>query len=599
MACLCAREYLNPGLGRFAGRHFRKAGNLARRRLLAGVSEPRDAHVHRKSRLQAGRSQDWLPHYSGLLVAILLALTAALHAQTGPNVLTVVSSIDGSRQPYAIYIPRSFEPPKEYGLLVSLHSEDTNHRQNLAQVLGIVGRGTVPGAGNGFPPLADRELIVACPLARGTMGYQGIAEQDVYDVLADVERRYPIDRDRVYLTGLSMGGGGALWMAETRPDIWAGVLAMCPDSMPGSEDLAANLLNVPLRLYHGELDNIVPVASSRDWHRRLLGAGVPASYFEYPETRHNVWTVAYSRDGALDWLAAQRRNRWPERVHFIARSYQYSSAYWVQIDALTPGVPAEIDARRGANGDIQVTSRNLDGFTLVPHDSPPAQIAIDGTVVRLKRGAPLSFNRSAAGWRQGPAARTAKHAGAEGPMVRALWGRQIYVYGTLGAHSDEEIADRRKAAEAAANWSTLRSHLQLTFPVKADREVTAADLDSSDVILFGAADSNTLVARLAGRLPLELRPDAADYGLVFVANIGKHYALVNSGLPWWTGADQLPPSGYPWEPAAIRELGRFGDYVLFRGSIAKVVVEGRFDANWKVPAAAAASLTSAGVVRIH
>jgi pimeloyl-ACP methyl ester carboxylesterase len=524
---------------------------------------------------------------------------AALHAQTGPHVLTVASAVDGRQQSYALYIPRSFDPPKEYGLLISLHSEDSNHRMNLSQVLGIVGRGAMTLEGTSFPPLRGRDLIVACPLARGTMGYQGIAEQDVYDVLADVERRYPVDRDRVYLTGISMGGGGALWLAETRPDLWAGVAAMCPDSMPGSEDLAPNLLNVPLRLYHGELDTIVPVASSRAWQRRLLDAGVPVAYTEYPATRHNVWDVAYSRDGALEWLAAQRRNRWPDRVRLVARSYQYSSAYWVRIDSLTPGVPAQIDARRASNGDVQAITVNLDGFTLTAQEPQPSQVTVDGTAIRLKRGAPLSFNKSPAGWRQGLVAAAGKRIGAEGPILRALSGRQIYVYGTLGAQTDEELAERRKVAQAASNWSTVRSHLQLSFAVKADREVTAADLDSSDVVLFGTAKSNSLVARFAARLPIELRPDAADYGLLFIAPIGKHYALVNSGLPWWTGADETSASGYLWEPAQIRELNPFGDYVLFRGTIAQVVAEGRFDANWKLPADAAARLTAAGTVRIH
>jgi hypothetical protein len=421
----------------------------------------------------------------------------------------------------------------------------------------------------------------------------------VYDVVADVERRYPVDRDRVYLTGISMGGGGALWLAETRPDVWAGVLAMCPDSMPGSEELAANLLDVPVRLYHGELDTIVPVASTRTWQRRLLDAGVPVAYTEYPATRHNVWDVAYSRDGALEWLGEQRRNRWPERVNFIARSYQSSAAYWVRIDGLTPGVPAEIDARRASNGDVQAITKNVDGFTLTARENQPAQVTIDGTVLRLKRGAALSFGKSAAGWRQGLVAPAGKRLGAEGPIVRAILGRQTYVYGTLGAHGDEELAERRKVAEAAANWSTVRARLQLSFAVKADREVTADDIDSSDLVLFGTAESNALVARFANRLPLELRPDAADYGLVFVAPIGKHYALVNSGLPWWTGADETLAAAYPWEPAQIRELSRFGDYVLFRGSVAQVVAEGRFDANWKVPAEAAARLTAAGTVQIH
>ena len=100
---------------------------------------------------------------TGLFLAV-----AALHAQTGPRVLTVVSTVDGSQQPYALYLPGSFDPRKEYGLLVSLHSEDSNHRLNLAQVLGVVGRGSDPEARPwrrraGFPALRDRDLIVACP----------------------------------------------------------------------------------------------------------------------------------------------------------------------------------------------------------------------------------------------------------------------------------------------------------------------------------------------------------------------------------------------------------------------------------------------------
>jgi fermentation-respiration switch protein FrsA (DUF1100 family) len=532
-------------------------------------------------------------------VWITLLLAAELLGQTGPLVLTVSSTVDGSEQPYALYLPPSFDPHKQYGLLVSLHSEESNHRLNLSQVLGLAGRGLVGPEGTGFPALRDRELIVACPLARGTMGYQGIPERDVYDVLADVERRFPVDPDRVYLTGISMGGGGALWLAATRPDVWAAVAVMCPDSMPGSDELAGNLLNVPVQLYHGELDSIVPVASARLWQRRLLDAGVPAAYTEYPSTRHNVWDLAYSRGGVLDWLAGLRRNRSPEKIHFVTRSYEYSSAYWVRIDGLTPGVPAQIDARRTPNGDVQVTTRNVEGFSITGQGIEPAQVTIDGAVVRPKRGAALSFSKTAAGWRQGSIAATGKHAGAEGPIARAVSGRHIYVYGTLGTQAPEELEERRKVAEKAAAWSTVRSHLLLTLPVKADQEVTAQDFDSADLVLFGTAETNSLIARLAGKLPLELRPDAADYGLLFIAPVGKHYVLVNSGLPWWTGVDETAAGGYAGAPVQYRELSGFGDYLLFRGSATHVVAEGRFDANWKLPSDAAARLTAAGTVRIH
>ncbi|MEI9973494.1 MAG: hypothetical protein WDO73_16480 [Ignavibacteriota bacterium] len=135
--------------------------------------------------------------------------------------------------------------------------------------------------------------------------------------------------------------------------------------------------------------------------------------------------------------------------------------------------------------------------------------------------------------------------------------------------------------------------------MKSDRQVTTEDLDSASLVLFGTAGTNAMIARFASRLPFELRPDAADYGLLFIAPVGKHYALINSGLPWWTGVDEAVPAAYPWLPAKYRELIAFGDYVLYRGNIAHVVAEGRFDANWKVPSDAAARLTDAGTVRIH
>jgi len=537
-------------------------------------------------------------------IAIALLLAASwLQAQSTPRVLTFSSAVDRSQQPYAIYVPRNLEPGREYPLVVSLHSEDSDHRLNLAQMLG-------PPARSGFsasalnPPLRDVPFIVACPLARGSMGYQGIAEQDVYDMLADVERRFPVDPDRVYLTGISMGGGAALRLAMTRPDLWAAVAPLCADALPGADELAGNLLDVPVRLFHGDLDPIVPVTSSRAWQKRLLDVGVPASYFEFPAVRHNVWDAVYRNGAVLDWFASVRRNPSPERVRFATRSYQYSSAYWLHIDSLTPGTLATIDARRTA-AEIRVETANVDGFTIWG-GAAAARVVIDGSAV-LVQGAPkaarppaiLAFHKTAAGWRPGPAAPSGKRAGAEGPMVAAVSSRHIYVYGTLGTHTADELEGRRQVARDAAAWSTARSHLSIQLPVKADTEVTAEDLDSANLVLFGTARTNSLIAQFASRFPLALAPDAADYGLLFIFPIGARYALVNSGLPWWTGADDAAGAGYSLAPFQFRLLAAFGDYVLFRGSVAHVIMEGRFDRDWKLPPAAAARFTATGVVAIH
>jgi hypothetical protein len=74
---------------------------------------------------------------------------------------------------------------------------------------------------------------------------------------------------------------------------------------------------------------------------------------------------------------------------------------------------------------------------------------------------------------------------------------------------------------------------------------------------------------------------------------------VNSGLPWWTGADEAGRGGDPMTPEPYRLLTTFGDYMLFKGSLANVVAEGRFDRNWKLPPEAAAKMNAIGTVTIR
>ena len=69
--------------------------------------------------------------------ALLLAAAPALWAQGGAQLETFRSTVDDSEQPYALYVPRGSTSSKKYPLLISLHSEDTNHRMNLRQVFGL------------------------------------------------------------------------------------------------------------------------------------------------------------------------------------------------------------------------------------------------------------------------------------------------------------------------------------------------------------------------------------------------------------------------------------------------------------------------------
>jgi len=546
------------------------------------------------------------------LAALALLLAASALAQVyrpGPQVLTFFSGVDDSDQPYALYLPRNYDPARKYPLVVSLHGADSNHRLNMRRVFG---RGNLPRetdaeAARYFSALRNVDFVVACPLARGTMGYQGIAEKDVYDMLADLQRRFSIDPDRIYLTGLSMGGGGALWLGLTRPDLWAAVAAVCPAVPPGTEDLAPNALNLPVHLFHGEADPIVPVEVSRLWQRRLLDLGGHAEYTEYPNVLHNSWDFAYRNGAIFDWFAGFERRRDPDRVRFVTRAYRYNTAWWVHLDVLTPGTLASIDARFTGPNQLEIATANLVGFTLNlaghPRFSParPLSVTVDGAAFRSKPASALSFSRGDGGWKTGRRSPPpgAKRPGAEGPVLEAVSARHLYVYGTADAPAADELQRRHDMALHAADWSTPPSRLLLSLPVKADRDVTAKDLAESNLVLFGTRETNALIRRFADRLPLDLNAGAADYGLVYVFPIGDREVVVSSGLPWWAGAEEVEPPGFRFLPRAVRLLQSLPDYRLFKGSPPRVVAEGSFDSNWKLPPQAAARMRETGAVVIQ
>jgi predicted esterase len=541
------------------------------------------------------------------LLAVAIVATAQV-VGPGPQVLTFLSDVDDTDQPYALYLPKQYNSERKYPLVISLHGAYSNHRLNLRRVFGRGNRigETDAEATRYWPAIKDVDFIVASPLARGTMGYKGVAEKDVYDVLAVVKRRFSVDEDRVYLTGLSMGGGGALWLGLTHPDVWAAIAAVCPAVPPGTEPLAGNAGNVPVKLFQGELDPLVPVKETRRWQELLTDAGVKSEYVEYKGVRHNAWDVAYKDAAIFDWFGRYKRVRFPERVRFAANSFRHGSAYWVRFDVFTPGTLASIDARFSAAKRLTITTKELDAFTLTLKGHPMSTgagvlaVTVDGSTLKTRVADRVSFEKGPKGWQivRTPA-KVAKRAGAEGPISDALAARHIYVYGTGGNPDDGELQRRKLVAQQAAEWSTTRLKLLLTFRVMADNELKATDIEQANLVLFGTKETNSVIAKYSSALPLSLNAGAADYGLVYVYPVENRYVVVNSGLPWWTRFDLATRFELPFLNAPQHALATFGDYFVFRGGLDNVVTEGRFGRDWKLPANAATKLRALGAIEVR
>jgi poly(3-hydroxybutyrate) depolymerase len=550
--------------------------------------------------------------FSASLCLMLLAGFHGSQAQylvPGPQVLTFFSSSDDTDQPYGIYIPKNYDPAKKYPLVMMLHGAGSNHRLALRRVFGKsnAAEETDVEATRNFPAWEDVDFIVVSPYARGTAGYQGIPEQDVYDVLADVKKRFNVDENRTYLTGLSMGGGGTLWVGLTRPDIWAAIAPVCPAPPAGTMDLAGNAMNYPVHFFHGDKDPVVPVEGTRDWVAKMQELGVEVTYKEFVDVKHDSWVSAYDAGFIFDWFN-QIRNPLPNEVKFSSRFYKYNKAYWVQLDKMQSGALADIDANFKKLNQLEIRTKNLEGFTLnlKGHKkftrAAVVNFTIDGSAFSSKVDSTISFVKNGTSWaikKDFTKVNSQKKKGLEGPIFDAFSSRHLYVYGTADNPSPEELKKRLDVAEQAANWSVYRGAFLgrvMFFPrVVADKEVRPSDYESCNLILFGTKENNAVIGKYADKLPLHLNPASADYGLLYVFPVSDHYIAVSSGLPWWAGVED---QGFPFVPSAHRSLPDFKDLLLFKGSAKNIVADGYFTQDWKLPESLLMPLTKAGVIII-
>lgn len=536
-----------------------------------------------------------------LIICILLSQSFAFgqKLKPGPQVLTFHSDVDDTEQPYAIYIPNNFSEKKKYPLVVMLHGAGSNHRLALKRVFGksnLEGENDVE-ASLYFPKLKEVNYIVVSPLARGTMGYQGIAEKDVWDMIANVKKRFKIDENRTYLTGLSMGGGGTMWIGLTRPDFWAAIAPVCP--APPTETVAflENASNLPVHFFQGADDPVVKAEITRKWVEDFKNAGSKVAYVEYPGVKHDSWVNAYKEGFIFNWFDKFERNPFPSKVKFTTSSLKYNKAYWLEILDKDSFKNAKVEANFKSKNQLDIKTENVHALSINILEHPNFNtkkglvLNIDGqnlTLFGLNNGQILQKNDDKWVIAKKPDYSLQKNPLTQGPLTEAAAGRHIYVYGTAGNPTKEEIDIRRKNAELAADWSFYRGDFLgrvTVFPrVLSDAEVRPSDIERSNLILFGDKTTNSVIAKYSEKLPLALKKEnISDASLCYIYPNGKKYILINSGLPMWEIADKdNGPFARLRSPSKIAALGGYGDWVYFDKSSNNLIATGLFDKNWQL-----------------
>lgn len=443
----------------------------------------------------------------------------------GPMLKSYYSALDDSWQTYSLAVPRDYTGDKPYPLIVQLHGHGGNRPYQ------------------GHAARASAGVIVAAPQGRGSIDYMLAAEADVLQVVEQVRQDYRIDPDRIVLEGHSMGGTGSWNLGGKYPDIFSCIAPVAGntnhavffndrpvrwqpaesfgrlyDFLQAVNDpvsYAENLGNLPVFAVHGALDTVVRVEHARNMVERLRIAGYEPTYHEFADGRH--WGFSgklYSE--RWQWMLDQRRQTRPRRVRFRTARLRYPGAYWLRLEQFEQfGKFAEIEAEQVSAGEIRVRADNVAALALVAARLPvtpanPLKVTI-GDAVAYEGPTPdiLRLHRPEDGWRRTPAAPDGKRGGLEGPVADAFLSPFVLVYGTS---SDEALWQRILRAEAEAfanNWERL---YRCRPRLKADAEVTDADIAELNLILYGGPQRNTVAARLWQELPVKLLAKGVSLG---------------------------------------------------------------------------------------
>jgi predicted peptidase len=220
----------------------------------------------------------------------------------------------GLALPYRLFVPAGCTKETPCGLVVFLHGAGERGTDNQAQLKNDALALVSPAAQQDHPtlvvyPQCPRDMQwVDAPWADGSydLGHTPPSQPmaAVLKLLDGLAAQYPVDAQRLLVTGLSMGGYGTWDLLLRHPSKFAGALVLCGGGDPGQ---VAVLRDVPVWAFHGDRDPAVPVRASRKMIQALRTAGGSPRYTEVADRGHDVWTVAYRDLEVVRWLLAQKR----------------------------------------------------------------------------------------------------------------------------------------------------------------------------------------------------------------------------------------------------------------------------------------------------
>jgi dienelactone hydrolase len=481
-----------------------------------------------------------------------------------------VSRIDGSVQPYLLFLPPSYNPDADRGHKYRLDLVSHGRNENLTELVFINGKKDHAVGG-------DPEKFVCQLYGRYCNANKFAGEIDLLEALDAIKSQYPIDENRLLNIGFSMGGAACWQFAVHYTDLFAA-------NSPGAgfaetreflhdfqneavkptwyerklwhlydcTDYVANLANGPTIAYAGELDS--QKQASDIMLRYAAEDNVKIDRILGPNTKHAYEKGAKAElDKRLDALLAKGRDPMPRKLRFTTWTLRYNRMFWLTVDGMgREWERARVEAEVADSGAIDVKTQNVTALTLdfEPDHWPPGRpsVTIDGTrfdqlPAATKRGALVyHFAKTDQGWQQSSAddGSLKKRHGLQGPIDDAFMDSFIIVEPTGTPLNDKVGAwAASECRHAIDHW---RKQFRGEARVKTAEQITDADIQGANLILFGDPSSNPLIGRIADKLPLKwsaagiAAPNTtfqSDHALVLVYSNPlnpKRYVVLNSGF---------------------------------------------------------------------
>ncbi len=537
------------------------------------------------------------------------------------------SALDGSVQPYAVTYPADYgkDPLKKWRVDVVLHGRSPALTE-VSFLHAHLGEKAVA---------ADLGFVQIDIYGRGNNAYRWAGEVDVQEALDSfiatergLGRGKLLDPDRFVLRGFSMGGAGTWHLGLHRPDRWCvlgpgagftttkGYVKGLPAKLPVQEeeclhlydavDYAENAFNVPVVAYAGADDDQLQAA--KNVQEKLKPLNIPMTLLVAPGLKH-LFPAEWQKKAEVEYAKAVAvgRPEYPPQVHFVTYTMKYPSCFWVEILGLERHyLLSLVDAKIGDKG-YSVKTKNIRALDLkLPSSATREQIVVrvDGQELSVR---PYTFGgnlhvyleKSDKTWAVTLPEKLAtarlrklqKITGLQGPIDDAFTEPFLCVRST--GKPWHVPAQEFAAANLERFQNEWSKYFRGDLRVKDDVDVTAEDVASYNLILFGDPASNSLIRQVLPGLPLQWtaqeiafdskKYDAATHipALIYPSPLSiDHYVVLNSGHTFHEP---------DYEKTNALLYPRLGDYAILKrvptekDKLATEVVQaGVFDDAWRV-----------------